>query len=505
MQYSGSTPFSPAEMAGSQICTQSTPAASLAVSDATGNGNTPPTCFAFRIQSGRLHDDDSFLTILEMDHLLTSDLLGRITEVGDGIAAELFPDSAFGFPINDQLVKNFCGSFISSSKLIDPNNFKTEEETAIFLNRMTTTIAEFLRSTGKTSLVPLRYFSDRQASTPMSGHPAKVKPDIVLTPLINGCIRDGPIKWKDVKSLVELTREKSPPRRMAKTVSVKSYMTFGSQPDRDFIPFLCITGKGIHIVVTDHVGQIETDVIPFDRTATTLIFFRMVMGLTFLPDSNLGLDTTFTRRDDGVPVPESNDGKFAKVYPPFNYNIPNPTVQLFLPDPSICVNPPAGTTTFNGDDGIGDNGIISISVNATTYRVIRLIFRAQTLVGRATRAFLVELPDGRLGVIKDSWITTNRATEASFLEGLDIPFGPQLINHCLLGNTSMFRDNPITPPSIPECREKRRVVTYPAGVHISDFSSLWELMVAMLDVVVGMIYIPFLFDHSSDFDILFQP
>jgi hypothetical protein len=117
----------------------------------------------------------------------------------------------------------------------------------------------------------------------------------------------------------------------------------------------------------------------------------------------------------------------------------------------------------------------------------------------------VELPDGRLGVIKDSWITTNRATEASFLEGLDIPFGPQLINHCLLGNTSMFRDNPITPPSIPECREKRRVVTYPAGVHISDFSSLWELMVAMLDVVVGMIYIPFLFDHSSDFDILFQP
>jgi hypothetical protein len=39
---------------------------------------------------------------------------------------------------------------------------------------------------------------------------------------------------------------------------------------------------------------------------------------------------------------------------------------------------------------------------------------------------------------------------------------------------------------IRERREKRRVVTYPAGVHISDFSSLWELLVAFLDVVIGM-------------------
>ena len=111
----------------------------------------------------------------------------------------------------------------------------------------------------------------------------------------------------------------------------------------------------------------------------------------------------------------------------------------------------------------------------------------------------MDLPDGRLGIIKDSWITTDRPVEANFLDGLDIPFGPQLINHCVLGNTCTFRDNPIRPPAICERREKRRVVTYPAGVHISDFSSLWELMAAMLDVVIGMAYSQFPFYCSSDF------
>ena len=108
----------------------------------------------------------------------------------------------------------------------------------------------------------------------------------------HGCLQDGCICWKDVKSIIEHTQEAKPPTRMARMVTVKGYMTFCSQLDRDFVPFLCITCKGIHIVVIDHIGQIETDMIPFNQTATTLILFRMVMGLAFLPDSSLGLDTT---------------------------------------------------------------------------------------------------------------------------------------------------------------------------------------------------------------------
>jgi protein kinase-like protein len=464
--------------------------------------NTIQPNYVLRTQSSHLYDDNTLVDVSKVHGFLKCDLHDRIMEVGDGFAAELFPDEAFGFPINDHFVKNFCGTFISLGKLFDPSNFVDESGTATFLNRMITTIACFLDSTKKTTLKPLRYFSDRHANTPMHGHPAKVKPDIVVAHLIDGCTREGRLQWKEVQTIIEHTRSKSPPKRMAETVSVKSYMAFCNQPDRDFIPFLCITGSGIHIVLTDHAGQIETDLIPFDRTATTLIFFRMVMGFTFLPDSYIGLDATISRQHGGV----SSGKNLSKVYPPFSCDFANPTISLFLCDSSSCirVDPPNIATVTSYPDSDNDNdGIVSISVGSTTYEVIRLIFRAQTLVGRATRAFLVKLPDGTEGVLKDSWIATNRATEATFLEGLDIPFGPQLVNHCVLRDTGSFRDSPLKMCASQECREKRRVVTYPAGVPISDFSSCWELMVAMLDVVVGIIDSPFLFDYS-DFDILFQ-
>ena len=161
---------------------------------------------------------------------------------------------------------------------------------------------------------------------------------------------------------------------------------------------------------------------------------------------------------------------------------------------SLLIPPPSHPhTTFkpNPDDE-GDNGIVSILINDKTYKVVWLLFQTQTLIGRATKAFLVKLPDGSLGVLKDSWILSMRADEANFLKGLDIPFGPQLIDHCVFRKTSTFWDNPINKCLKMECQEKRCILTYPAGIHISDFSCLWELMVALLDVVVCMINSMFL-------------
>ena len=77
-------------------------------------------------------------------------------------------------------------------------------------------------------------------------------------------------------------------------VSVKSFLTFCTQPNRNFVPFLCITGRGFHIVLSDHVGHIKTNVIPFSCSTGTLIFLRMVMGLAFLSDNLIGLDGTRT-------------------------------------------------------------------------------------------------------------------------------------------------------------------------------------------------------------------
>ena len=195
--------------------TRSTPA--TAANSASASENTAHPDFTVQIQSGRFHDDESLVGADEMNRLLVIDLSRRITEVGDGIAADLFPDEAF-----DQFVKNFCGSFISSSKLFDPDNFKTDSKKSVFLNQMVTTITLFLSSTQNTSLVPLRYFTAIQSRTAIIARPGKAKPNVTATPLIDGCIQKGKIDWKDVRSIIEVTHEKKPPPRMARTVSLKS-------------------------------------------------------------------------------------------------------------------------------------------------------------------------------------------------------------------------------------------------------------------------------------------
>ena len=46
------------------------------------------------------------------------------------------------------------------------------------------------------------------------------------------------------------------------------------------------------------------------------------------------------------------------------------------------------------------------------------------------------------------------------------------------------------PPKSPTWKifdlSKRRIVIYPAGVHIADFTSLLKLMAAFMDIVIGM-------------------
>jgi hypothetical protein len=435
--------------------------------------------YTLRIQSNRFHDDDSIYSAHEIKKLLKQDLFNRVTEIGDNLAGVMFPDTAFGFPINDQFVENFYGSFLSDSGGLDSANFEDEISTAIYLNRTIATIAHFLNATGQVSLKPLRYFTAANSKKPLEGHSMKRKPDIILVHLIDGYLRDGSLNWQHVQAFIEHTREKSPPQRMPDTVSIKSYLAFCSQPERDFLVCLCITGQGFHIVLTDHVGQVETDLIPFSRT---LVFVRMVMGLVFLPDSLIGTDTTIIRDE---PVKHSGI-TFATEYQHFSYHNPKPSIVLLAPSFGSSGDNPFTVTSIPTSTTVSPETISTISIGPNVYKVVRILFCAQTLIGRATKVFLVQLPDNRLGVLKDSWITTDRPQEAAFLEGLCIPFGPELVDHCVLRNTNAFRKHPIKQSLNYELREKRRVVTYPAGVHISDFTSLWELIVAFLDIVIGV-------------------
>jgi Fungal protein kinase len=126
-----------------------------------------------------------------------------------------------------------------------------------------------------------------------------------------------------------------------------------------------------------------------------------------------------------------------------------------------------------------DKNLSTITIGDIVYQVICLIFSAKSLIGHATRVFLVQLPDGSRGVLKDSWIPPARLPEWKFLEGIAVSFGPEIINYDILRNTSTLQNFPIGTAALDECQEKRHIVICPAGVHIADFASLWELMLLL--------------------------
>ena len=135
--------------------------------DGQGATKNSPSPYILRIQSNRLHDDDSIYSAHEINKLLKHDLLDRVSEIGDNLAGIMFPDTAFGFLINDHFVENFYGSFLSNSGGLDSANFEDKMSTAIFLNRTIATIAHFLNTTGQVSLKPLHYFTTANSNKPL--------------------------------------------------------------------------------------------------------------------------------------------------------------------------------------------------------------------------------------------------------------------------------------------------------------------------------------------------
>jgi hypothetical protein len=127
--------------------------------------------------------------VKEIDTLVLRNLNEHVTQVSEILATNLFPDTAFGFPINDQFLSNFFKSFLSSAGLLIPMNFSTEESTCIFLNQMIATIDAFFQATKEPDLEnfqPQCYFTALHSTMPIVGSKVKRKPDLVLVRLIYG-------------------------------------------------------------------------------------------------------------------------------------------------------------------------------------------------------------------------------------------------------------------------------------------------------------------------------
>ncbi|KAF8336054.1 hypothetical protein F5887DRAFT_1078905 [Amanita rubescens] len=449
--------------------------------------------YEYCAQSSRFIDDGNSYNIPGLNDTLIQDIDGRAVIVTEHwLSTMLFPDDAFGFPISAKFMgEHFQGKFLNDSNLIDPDNFADESRTSVFLNRMISTITCFLRTRNQSNvndIRPLRYFTAIHSTKPVLGSAMKRKPDLMLIRLAgDGIISNKSLYWHDAQGLVEQTLESRVPIRMTESIISKAYLTFCAQPERDFVTTLCITREGFRVIVVDHTGSVETELISFADRSSTIPFIRVVMGLAFLPDKYIGIDTTIIRRVR----PSESGTKFEEQYPPYNNKFSTLSVVIDTlngPIPSWRTPNPLAITTEPAPAGF-DKNICSVSIDSTVYRVISIIFESKSLIGRSTKVFLVELPDGGKAVVKDSWITIDRLKEATFLEGLHIPFGPNLLKDTVLRDTDDIRKHISKMAIIFERRQKRRIAIDPTGVHISDFSSLWELMVALLDTVIAVMYL----------------
>ena len=417
------------------------------------NGPFDTSVTSSRSQSSSLSDGESY-DVNDWVNLLTNDIGNRAIVVSEMSLGFLFSDEDFGFAVNETFISNFRGAFLDNHCLISPENFKDDDCTCTFLNRMISTITCFLHSAAPLDLQdirPLRYFSALRLNEPDHGSAMKRKPDVTLLRLVDDCIIEkGPLLWHDAQGFVEQTRESKVPIRMTETITSKAYLTFCSQPERDFIINLYITPEDFRVILMDHAGSVETNPISFTKGFGTIYFLRTVMGLAFLPDKCLGVDTTIIRRN----VRTSSGTKFLDQYKPYESNFPKPSINLLRDKrPLQLLEPlPIAVTTTPAPVGF-DQNICSISIDTTVYQVVAILFKSQILVGRLTTLYLVELLNGTRAVLKDSWITTSKLQEATFLEGLTIPFGPDLLQSTILGNTDDLRKHVFTEATINESRQ----------------------------------------------------
>ena len=63
--------------------------------------------YKYCVQSSCFCEDNDHYNEKEIDALVLHNLDGRVTQVNEILATTLFPDTAFGFPINDQFLSNF--------------------------------------------------------------------------------------------------------------------------------------------------------------------------------------------------------------------------------------------------------------------------------------------------------------------------------------------------------------------------------------------------------------
>lgn len=131
----------------------------------------------------------------------------------------------------------------------------------------------------------------------------------------------------------------------------KAFILFTAQDNRCFVPVLSFYSHNFRLTLYDRSGVVHTKT--YSLNTHQILLLHIIAGLMFGREEVIGYDVTMRTGADGQ--------------------------------------------------------VIGIEVGGKEYAVIRRLFAAQTLRGRATKCWRVHL-DSKYYVIKDSWIHTGRGS-----------------------------------------------------------------------------------------------
>lgn len=299
-------------------------------------------------------------------------------------------------------------------------------------------IASWLNSLGcdlhtQVGLPILREWSSKCHRKSPDGSDIRRYPDIMLLDVGS----DTAPHWQSIRALSETTREGVKSDRIIGTITQKSFIIFCKQLCRRFVPSLSFTKDHFCFTVCDRSGIIKTPYIPLnDDNKGTLL--RALAGLALAKEKFIGYDETMH----------------------------------------------CGAT----------GEIKSISVGNDEYTVVKNLFMARALKGRATQCWHVQ-KGGEDFIIKDSWINTKRTTSEietlriledvknvpRLIQGLDLP-SPH--DNGKIDSTLDRRHQNLAK----ENRVHRRLVMSPVAEPLSSFVSKKELIGALMDVVRSNVF-----------------
>jgi hypothetical protein len=396
------------------------------------------TPFIRRVSGIRLPHDQSPKDLVALEELVGVDI--HRTTPGDdtfidgvtNLIQTIFPDDKLPILPSNNLLNQLAlyDKKQGKWKLPDYEKENNEDNLTAFLNQICDNIEKI------TETKALRKWNSNFCNTPLEGSPISRKPDIVLLDVASKCR----VTWTSIRAIFETTSQKYETRKISNTVTDKSYIILTTQPNRIFVPILSIWGAfNLRLTVTDRQGQLRSQVVDIGRpwrSSDSLTFLRLIIGFCFADSLLVGYDPTMR-------------------------------------------------TTY-------DDKVEFISCDGKEFKVIDVLFEAQSLVGRGTRVWLVEY-QGKRYILKDSWVEVSRhVSEFKCLEdlkgikgvaqlfcGADVCIDGVLLTTGFVRNGGSWGDQK-------RSRVRQRVVLSSIGDHIATFRSRKELIAAFRDIASSM-------------------